>query len=156
GALVIVVSSLATTTLIIWWAVAQRRKAEAALGVLLVVVLLTTMVFGPFSRKNYLPILALPLYALAAFHALRWLFQARRNVAIVLACGRLVAWAIRFGGLGYHLAAAAHRYQEEWRAAEIWGSASEHDARLTGPMIARLRSEALSRAFPDPEKTLKP
>jgi len=45
-------------------------------------------------------------------------------------------------------------YQEEWRQAEVWGAADEHDPRMTAPIIDRLRREALSRTFPNPDETL--
>jgi hypothetical protein len=154
GAIIVLVSSLATTALIVVWAIVQRKRPEAGLFALLIVTLMTTMIFGPYSKKNYIPILALPIYALAAYYALRWLFDAYRGIAVGLACVLFVAWAIRFGGLGYHMAAYAHMYQEEWRQAEVWGAANEHDPRMTAPIIDRLRREALSRTFPDPAETV--
>jgi hypothetical protein len=156
GAIIILVSSLATTALITFWAIAQRKKPEAGLFPLFIVALLTTTIFGPYSQKDYIPILALAVYALAAFYALRWLFHAHHGIAVALACVLFVTWGVRFGGLGYHMAAAAHNYQNEWREAEIWGDAAQHDPRMTGPIIDRLRREALSRTFANPEKTLPP
>jgi hypothetical protein len=154
GAVIIVISSVATTALIVAWAIAQRKRPEAGLFVLLIIALLTTIIFGPFSQKNYIPILALAVYAVAAFYALRWLFHAQPGIAVGLACVLFVTWAIRFGALGYHMAELAHKYQEEWREAEVWGHAEEHDPRMAGPIIARLRDEALSRTFPHPARTV--
>jgi hypothetical protein len=156
GALIVLVSSVATTAVITVWAIAQRTQPEAKVFPLFVVVLLTAMIFGPYSQKDYIPILALTVYALAAYYAVRWLFQAHYGVALVLACVLFATWGVRFAGLGYHMAVLAHAYQDEWREAEVWGDAADHDPRMAGPIIDRLRREALSRNFPDPKTVLRP
>jgi hypothetical protein len=156
GAIIIVVSSLATTALIAVWAFAERKKPEAGLFVLLIVALLTTMAFGAYSQKDYIPILALTVYAVAAYYALRWLFQVHHGAAVALACVLFFCWGVRFGGLGYWMVSAAHHYQIEWRDAELYGDAVSHDPRMTAPIIDRLRPEALWRPIPHPEKALPP
>jgi hypothetical protein len=156
GAIVVIVSSLATTLLIVAWAVAQRKRPEAGLLPLLAVALMTTLIFGPYSQKNYIPILALPIYALAVFYAVRWLFDAHHRISVALACFLFLAWGVRFAGLGYYMVAMGNKYQEEWREAEVWGAADEHDPRVAAPIIDRLRREALSRTFPNPKSTLPP
>jgi hypothetical protein len=156
GAIIIVVSSLATTALIAVWAFAERRKPEAGLFPLLVVALLTTTIFGVYSQKDYIPILALTVYAVAAYYAVRWLFQVHHRAAVALACVLFFCWGVRFGGLGYWMMSAAHHYQIEWREAEAWGDAAAHDPRMAAPIIDRLRREALWRPIPHPEKALSP
>jgi hypothetical protein len=54
------------------------------------------------------------------------------------------------------MAVLAHAYQDEWRQAEVWGDAADHDPRMAGPIIDRLRREALSREFPEPKTVLRP
>ena len=99
--------------------------------------------------------MALPLYAVVSFYALRWAF-AYRLAAIALGAILVITWGIRFAGLGYYLADAAYDYQREWRNAELPGEAHEHDPAITTPLIARMRADALSRAFPDPAQVLPP
>jgi hypothetical protein len=156
GALIVVVSSLATTALIAIWAFAERKKPEAGLFPVLVVALLTTTIFGAYSTKDYIPILALTVYAVAAYYAVRWLFQAHHGVALVLACVLFFCWGVRFGGLGYWMVSAAHHYQIEWREAELYGDAASHDPRMTAPIIDRLRPQALWINIPHPARALPP
>jgi hypothetical protein len=153
-AVVMVVSSGLTLAAIIAWATRTDRQELKVLA-LLVVALLASCVFGLFSRKDYIPIMALPLYAIVSFYALRWLF-AYRQAALALGAILVITWGIRFAGLGYHLAGAAHAYQVEWRNAEKHGEAHEHDSAITTPLIARMQADILSRTFPDPAQVLSP
>jgi hypothetical protein len=145
-ALVMIASSGLTLVAIVAWA-ARAGREELKVLALLIVALVASCVFGPFSRKDYIPIMALPLYAIVSFYALRRAF-ACRLAAVALGTILVVTWGIRFFGLGYHLAAYAHA---EWH-----GEAIEHDPAITRPMIARMRAEVLSRSFPDPEQVLPP
>jgi len=152
-AVVTVVSSVLTLAIIIAWA-ARSRETEIKVLALLALGLVASCMFGPFSRKDYIPIIALPFYALVSFYALRWTFTAHWRIAVALAAVLALTWGIRFAGLGYFLAVQAYNYQEEWGEAERYGEAHEHDPAITVPVIARMRAEAMARPLRYPQEVL--
>jgi hypothetical protein len=154
-AVVTLASSLATTGMIVAWAIsADRKSAALKVSALLIVSLVASMMFGAFSRKDYIPIMALPPYALAAFFAMRWMFCVHRRAALALACLLFVAWGLRTAGLGYYMAQMAYGSQEEWRQAEKYGQVHEHDPAITVPIITRMRGQALAWQFQNPHDKL--
>ena len=158
-ALLYLTSSLALSALIVVWAwrtathPGESQRQQLKVAVIFLVVLLGSAMFGPFSRKDYLPIMALAGYALVSFYALRWLFaetlQMKRlaaySVLVALAAGLALAWSVRAAGLVYYLRQVTFAYQYEWAfGIDVLARTNEFSPSLTQPIIARLRPEGLS------------
>jgi hypothetical protein len=153
-AIVTAVSSVVTLLVIVAWAARTfRRDAianELKVAALLPVMLVGSMMFGAFSNKDYIPIMALPLYALVSFYAMRWLFV-RSFLPVALAVGIVLAagWAIRTAGLFYYIHRTAYDYQEEWADhAERHGRIDQFDRAMAMPILERLRAQATRHRVP--------
>jgi hypothetical protein len=164
-ALLYLTSSLLLTGLIAAWAWATAKRTdetarqELKILAIFVVVLLGSAMFGPFSRKDYIPVMALAGYALVSFYALKWFFaetlQAKRPatyaVLAVLAAGLAVSWSIRTAGLVYYLRELSFAYQREWAfGIDVLARTHEFSPAITQPIIARLRPQGLSPPLNDP------
>jgi hypothetical protein len=164
-AIVYVTSSLFLSALILVWAWSTSRQAEDSrrqelkIAAIFLVVLLGSAMFGPFSRKDYMPIMALGGYALVSFYALRWLFAktlhaerpAVHGALVMLSASLALGWSIRAAGLEYHMRHLAFAYQKEWAFhVDLLGRTHKFDASITQPIIARLRPEGLSKPLNDP------
>jgi hypothetical protein len=157
-AIVTAASSVAILVLIVMWAACtfDRRQpsTEHKVLALLPFMLVGSMMFGAFSRKDYIPIMALPVYALVSFYALRWFLSRAGALRDVLGAGLGLAWALRSAGLVYYLYALAPGFQEEWRQAERYGHVHEFDPAMAVPIMERLRAQALAVPFRDPDDVL--
>lgn len=164
-AIIYLASSLLLSALIVAWAWSNLRQAkgtysdELKVAAILPFLLLGSAMFGPFSQKDYIAIMALTGYAVVSFYALKWLFshtlQAPRlaTYALLLSLGVGLAfcWSVRAAGLVFHLRNASFSYQEEWVSElDRLGKAREFPASVTQPIIARLQPEALWRPLNDP------
>jgi hypothetical protein len=166
-AIVYLSGSLLLSALIIVWAWSALRQAkgsysqELKVAAILPFLLLGSAMFGPFSPKDYVPIMALAGYAVVSFYALKWLFaetfRARQPVVysalIVLGAGLAVTWSIRATGLFYYLRQVSFAYQYEWAIdVERLGRTHEFDASVTRPIIARLRPQGMARPLNDTDQ----
>jgi hypothetical protein len=164
-ALLYLTSSLLLTGLIVAWAWSAAKQGneparqELKVAAIFLVVLFGSAMFGPFSRKDYIPIMALAGYALVSFYALKWFLaatlQVKRlaafSVLAALAAGLTVSWSIRTAGLAYYLRELSFAYQREWAFSIDWlARTNEFSPAITQPIIARLRSQALSPPLNDP------
>jgi hypothetical protein len=158
-AIVYLLSSVLLSALIVAWAWCTRKRfqdshsQEHKVAAIFVMLLLGSAMFGPFARKDYLPIMALAGYAVVAFYALRWFFAktlavkrlAAYSVLLALGAGLSLSWSIRAAGLVYYLRQVAFTYQVEWMfGLDMLARTDEFSPSITQPIIARLRPEALS------------
>jgi hypothetical protein len=158
-AILYLTSSVALTALIVVWAWSTSRRPEESerqkhkVAAIFVMVLVGSVIFGLFSRKDYVPIMALAGYALVSFYALKWFFaetlRAKRlavySVCVALAAGLALCWSIRAVGLVYYLRQVTFAYQFEWAFnIDLLARPHKYDASITEPIIARLRPAALS------------
>jgi hypothetical protein len=101
------------------------------------------MMFGAFSQKDYIPIMALPVYALASFYAMRWLLaRGAKPVAVAVGIVLIAGWGIRAAGLFYYLDRMAYNYQEEWDDGEQHARFHVYDRAMGMPILERLRKQA--------------
>ena len=164
-AVIYLTSSFFLSALIVVWAwftwqhAEESRRDELKVAAILPFLLMGSAMFGPFSRKDYVPIMALAGYAVVSFYALKWLFaetlRARRLAAywllLALAGSLALSWSIRAAGLFYYLRHQAFNYQFEWAfRVDRLGKTHEFDPAMTEPIIARLRPQALSRPLNHP------
>jgi hypothetical protein len=159
-AIVTAASSLTTLVVIVAWAASTfdrtRISTEFKVAALLPVMLAGSMMFGAFSIKDYIPIMALPVYALTSFYAMRWLLdrpfaRAMLAVGIVLFAG----WGVRTAGLFYYMHSMAYNYYEEWAVdAERLGHVNEFDRAMAMPILERLRAQATSPPVTQPDYLL--
>ena len=158
-AIIYFTSSLFLSILILVWAWSTSRQADESyrqehkVAVIFLVVLLGSAMFGPFSNKDYVPIVALAMYSVVSFYALRWFFaealQVKRlavyAVLVALAAGFSLSWSVRAAGLIYYLRQVSFAYQREWAfGLDRLARTHEFSPSITQPLIARLRPEALS------------
>jgi hypothetical protein len=157
-AIVTAASSVAILVLIVMWAACtfDRRQpsTEHKVLALLPFMLVGSMMFGAFSRKDYIPIMALPVYALVSFYALRWFLSRGGAVRDVLGASLGLAWALRAAGLVYYLYFMGEGAQREWLEAEKYGMIHEFDRAMAVPIMERLRAEALAFKLPHPDTVL--
>jgi hypothetical protein len=158
-AIIYLTSSLALSALIVAWARSawkrwhESDRRELKVAAILPFLLLGSAAFGPFSRKDYVPIMALAGYAVVSFYALRWLFAeslravrpAHYRALVALAVVLSLFWSIRAAGLVVYMRKLAYDYQHEW-AFDVnrLGNVEQFDTSITQPIIARLRPEALA------------
>jgi hypothetical protein len=82
-AIIYLTSSLFLSALIIAWAwsawqqVEDSCSEELKIAAILPFLLFGSAMFGPFARKDYVPIMALASYALVSLYALKWLLPSR-------------------------------------------------------------------------------
>ena len=159
-AIVTAASSLAMLLVIVAWAVRtfdrKRISTELKVAALLPVVLAGSMMFGAFSQKDYIAIMALPLYAITSFHAMRWLFD-RPFLPALLAVGIVLfaGWGVRTAGLFYYMHRMAYNFYEEWATdAERLGHVDEFDRAMAMPILERLRAQATSSPVTYPDELL--
>jgi hypothetical protein len=159
-AIVTAVSSVATLLVIVAWAVGtfDRRNIsnELKVAALLAVMLAGSMMFGAFSPKDYIPIMALPAYVVVSFYALRWLFaRAVSPATVVIGIVLLAGWGIRTAGLFYYMHRMGYDYQSEWNERwEFYGRVHQFDRAITTPIVERLRSQATSSPITYPDDLL--
>jgi hypothetical protein len=153
------ISSVLLSALIVAWAWSTSKRPEDShrqerkVAAICLVLLLGSAMFGPFSRKDYVAIMALGGYAVVSFYALKWFFaetlQVKRlavyAVLLALSAGLALSWSIRAAGLVYYLRHVSFTYQYEWAfAVDLLGKTHQFSASVTQPIIARLRPEGLS------------
>jgi len=161
-AIVTAISSVVTLlSIVVWAARTFRRNAisnELKVAALLPVLLVGSMIFGAFSQKDYIPLMALPVYVLACFYALRWLFaRPLLPAALVIGIVLFAGWSIRTAGLFYYLQRVAHDARAEWaEQAEIYGRVREFDRAMAMPILERLRAQATSSPIAHPDDQLPP
>jgi len=155
-AIVTVASSLTTLAVILAWAARtfdrKTMSTELKVGVILVAMVAGSMMFGPFSQKDYIPIMALPAYALVTFYAIRWLLAQRAGAiagaALVAGFILFAGWSIRTAGLFYYMHRTAYDYYDEWALVGERHARFHEYPRLVGmPILERLRAEATQRRF---------
>jgi hypothetical protein len=159
-AIVTAISSVVTLVAIIVWAARtfdrNNISNELKIAALLPVLLVASMTFGAFSHKDYVPLMALPVYVLTCFYALRWLF-ARPLLPAALAVGIVLfaGWSIRTAGLFYYLQRVAYDSRSEWTEhAEVLGRVRAFDRAMAMPILERLRAQATSSPIPYPDDQL--
>jgi hypothetical protein len=158
-AIVYLTSSLALSGLIVAWAWSawsrweESDRHELKVAAILPFLLLGSAMFGPFSHKDYVPIMALAGYAVVSFYALKWLFAetlrtvrpGRYRALIALAVVLSAFWSIRAAGLAVYMRKIAFDNQHEWAFdVDRLGDVKQFDPSITQPIIARLRPEALA------------
>jgi hypothetical protein len=130
-------------------AISNELKVAALLPVLLV----ASMIFGAFSQKDYIPLMALPVYVLTCFYALRWLlYRPLRPALLAVAIVLFGGWGVRTAGLFYYMHRMAYDYYEEWAVdAERLDHVDEFDRAMAMPLLERLRAQATSSpvTYPD-------
>jgi hypothetical protein len=146
-AIITVASSLATLAVLVAWTARTLERdnisIELRVAALLPVLLAGSMMFGAFSQKDYIPIMALPVYALASFYAMRWLLaRGAKPVAVAVGIVLIAGWGIRAAGLFYYLDRMAYNYQEEWDDGEQHARFHVYDRAMGMPILERLRKQA--------------
>ena len=147
-AIITIATSLLILGIILAW-VARRQTftTELKVAALLPVVLGCSAIFGPFSNKDYIPMVALPVYALTSFYAMRW-FYARHLVAGAVVGSMLFAgWSIRTVGLFYYMHRMAYDYRDEWIDGERHARFNVYSPVIGRPILERLRAEATSTRY---------
>jgi hypothetical protein len=155
-AIITVITSVTTLLLIVAWAARTFARnnvsTELRVAALLPVTLAASMLFGAFSQKDYIPIMALPVYALVAFYAMRWAFtRAFAPVALAIGIVLFAGWGVRTAGLFYYMHRMAYDYQEEWVDGERHARFNQYDRSIGMPILERLRAQATASpvTYPD-------
>jgi hypothetical protein len=159
-AIITVLTSVTTLVLILAWAVRtfdlRNVSTELKAFAILPFMLVGSMLFGAFSQKDYIPIMALPVYALASFYAMRWaLARAVAPVALAIGIVMFAGWAVRTVGLFYYLQRMAHSSAMEWAIdAERVGHFNKFDPAMARPILERLRAHQTSWTFRHPDELI--
>jgi hypothetical protein len=168
-AAVYLLGSILLTALILAWAMHALRRSHSSasdwkVAALLLVSLLVGSMFGIASDKEYLTIVSLPLYGLAAYRALHWATEAivevqtGKQLVTAIAVGALLiaisaTWSIRATGLFFHLRAVAFEYQEEWAIdMQRLGRMERYQDEHSRSIADRMRAQALATPLRHPNQ----